>query len=172
MAHDREVAIQRIEESLRAGNGLGTACADAGINRATLWRWQQDDSSLRERLDVAMVVRNELIEDRLFHKAWAEGDVRALIFWLSHRDPARWGEPVGGVGIANVIVNQNHQVSTAELVNRLSAEQREKLLTALRTAGLLPDSGIDGALNDLDAAELVIVAEECYAGVVGADHQG
>jgi len=173
MAHDREVVVQRIEESLRAGNTLGVACTEAGIDRSTLWRWckEDQDHSLRERLDVAMVVRNEMVEDRLFHKAWIEGDVRALIFWLSRRDPARWGEPDAGARIVNIVTNQQ-QVSTAELVNRLTPEQRERLLAALRTSGLLQEVGINGAPTDLDAAEMVTVTEECDAGVVAADHQG
>ena len=171
MAHDRDLIIQRIEESLRTGNTLGVACTEAGIDRSTLWRWQKEDTSLKERLELAMVGRNEMVEDRLFHKAWIEGDVRALIFWLSRRDPVRWGEPDAGARIVNIVTNQQ-QVSTAELVHRLTPEQRERLLAALQTAGLIQEAGTNGALADLGVAETVMVAEECYAGVAGTAQQG
>ena len=168
MAHDREVIVQRIEDSLRAGNGLRTACIQSGIDRTTLWRWQKEDSSLRERLDAAMAARNEAVEDALYVSAM-QGDVRAMTFWLSRRDPVRWGEPDPGARIVNIVTSQQ-QVSTTELVNKLTPEQREKLLTALRTAGLVTVGGTNEAPTDLGAIETVTVAEECYAGVVGTDH--
>jgi len=159
MAHSRDLIIQRVEECLLTGNGTGVACDQAGIDRVTLWRWCKDEPALKKRLDAALVARNDMVEDKLFSAA-IDGDVKAQIFWLSRRDPTRWGDHENGGYITNVVVGHE----TAELVSKLSAEQREKVLNLLRMAGLAPNQHEDSA--DFNVFDAVTVDEEARANIV------
>ena len=159
MAHNRELIVQRIEECLLRGNGTGAACDHAGIDRATLWRWCKDEPTLKKRLEAAMLARNDMVEDRLFAAA-IDGDVKAQIFWLSRRDPTRWGDHERGGYITNVVVGHE----TAELVSKLSSEQREKMLNLLRMAGLAPNQHKDS--TELNLADAVTVEEDAHVSII------
>jgi len=81
--------LAAILESLTNGATITEACKAAGIERSTLWRWQQKYPSVREAVEFALQARIEIVEDALFKKA-AMGHVTAMIFWLCNRAPDRW----------------------------------------------------------------------------------
>ena len=60
-----------------------------GINVATLYRWKNEHSEIRDTLKKTKEVVDREVENALFKKA-IEGDTTAMIFWLKNRRPNDW----------------------------------------------------------------------------------
>lgn len=60
-----------------------------GINVATLYRWKNEYSEIRDTLKKTKEVVDRQVENALFKKA-CEGDTTAMIFWLKNRRPNDW----------------------------------------------------------------------------------
>ena len=60
-----------------------------GINVATLYRWKNEHSEIRDVLKKTKEVVDREVENALFKKA-IEGDTTAMIFWLKNRRPNDW----------------------------------------------------------------------------------
>lgn len=60
-----------------------------GINVATLYRWKNEHSKIRDTLKKTKEVVDRAVENALFKKA-IEGDTTAMIFWLKNRRPNDW----------------------------------------------------------------------------------
>ena len=60
-----------------------------GINVATLYRWKNEHSEIRDTLKKTKEVVDREVENALCKKA-IEGDTTAMIFWLKNRRPNDW----------------------------------------------------------------------------------
>lgn len=76
-------------ELLRNGHTIGYACELLGVSRATEYKFRVANPEYRARVDEALDVRCEIVEEALYAKA-AAGDVRAAEFWLINRSAGRW----------------------------------------------------------------------------------
>ena len=74
-----------------ARDGLTDAqiAENMGINVATLYRWKNEYSEIRDTLKKTKEVVDRQVENALFKKA-CEGDTTAMIFWLKNRRPNDW----------------------------------------------------------------------------------
>ena len=69
-----------------------------GVDRATLWRWQQKYPEFRNTIKIGKELADERVKRSLYEKAigYQHGeqafppDTTAAIFWLKNRDPERW----------------------------------------------------------------------------------
>ena len=188
MAYPKAETVQVIEAGVLAGSTLGTACAQAGINRATFWRWCQDDPTIKERLELTAAVRDGIIEQSLHRKA-REGDVQAQKLWLSKRNPAEWGDSENGTKITNVVVNQRAEgqpASVADVLAQLSPQDRLRGVVGIRLSERIPSRLLNGDEEEatrfadaitlvfpagpLDAADAVTAIDDACVGVV--EHGG
>lgn len=60
-----------------------------GINPATLYRYKQNHSEIRDALKKGKEVVDYQVENALLNKA-LNGDTTAQIFWLKNRKPDKW----------------------------------------------------------------------------------
>lgn len=79
-----------IRRWVRWGDSHEDVAARIGISPTTLWKWRQENQYLDNAIRAEQEMVDSIIEDRMFTKA-RDGDMRAMQFWLSHRDPERWG---------------------------------------------------------------------------------
>ena len=74
-----------------ASNGLTDLeiAESIGVNRTTLWRWQQVHPELCNALKDSKEVADTRVELSLYSKA-LNGDTTACIFWLKNRRQKEW----------------------------------------------------------------------------------
>ncbi|HBP50811.1 MAG: hypothetical protein US68_C0007G0017 [Candidatus Shapirobacteria bacterium GW2011_GWE1_38_10] len=67
------------------------ACQQAGISRATYYRWRKENEKFRKKSNVVLGngtnFINDLAESQLIKKI-KEGNLTAIIFWLKHHHQA------------------------------------------------------------------------------------
>lgn len=120
--------VARIVRAIEQGNGVRTASALAGIDQATLMRWQAENRDFRERIREARakaearLVRQVVVASR---KNW-----RASTWMLERQNPEEWGQRVV------LMVKEAFATALARLEKELDAPTFE------RVAGIL--AGLDG----------------------------
>ena len=75
--------------ALAAGNSVAAACAAAGIGRATVYEWKDEDDLFSAQWEDAFEAGTDTLEDELTRRALTGSDA-CLIFALKGRRPARW----------------------------------------------------------------------------------
>jgi len=80
---------RQIVSLLLEGKARANACAEAGVSRATFYRWLKKDKRFAREVAEAEELAVMLVEDALYLKA-IKGDVRAMIFFLTNKRPERW----------------------------------------------------------------------------------
>lgn len=78
-----------LTNSLRQGSNIVKACQNANIDRVTFYRWLDADVHFRQAVYFAKKSRVHMVEDALYRTA-VEGDVNAIKFFLTNRDPEKW----------------------------------------------------------------------------------
>ncbi len=99
------------------------ACNEAGISRASYYRWRKEDPAFAKQADTELAdgvqFMNDIAESQLL-KAVKEQNLGAIVFWLKHRHPA-YAEKL--------------EISATLRQKRvLSPEQEEAIRRALRLA--------------------------------------
>lgn len=136
---ERAEAIETILTELRSGAPEYNAAAKAGITFATLWNWKQEVPGLQERVEEAKRSRIILWEDAL-HKQALKGSVTAILALLEKNDPGWRNRARDLRPQQNVLVLNG---SAGQMIGMLGPESKQKFLSALHVAGLLPGHVID-----------------------------
>ena len=114
---------------------IQVACLKIGINRVTYYRWRNTDKQFAKDADEAIKEGWEylydLAESRLI-QAIKDGDLRAIAFWLKHRDP-NYSDKVKISGKVS---------AKPEPEEELTPEQQALIEKALKLAGL-PEQNTD-----------------------------
>lgn len=72
----------------RAYGNISMACQKTDIARSTVYHWRETDPAFRKAVGVAVRVRVDVAEDRIFSIGMAgDGNVDALKFVLKHKHP-------------------------------------------------------------------------------------
>jgi len=93
--------IHIILEALKVGNGFRNACKMAGIDASTFWLWRKKNRRLDSIVLAITDSRIQFVEDAVF-KAACEGNMTAMIFFLTNRAPGRWADRRALVNNTNV----------------------------------------------------------------------
>ena len=93
MAHDPQYATETRQqaqlEALRASLGVVTdACKQSGVPRRTHYNWMDSDEAYREAYEMIVDEAIDFAETQL-HNLIAEGNVRAIIFYLKTKGKHR-----------------------------------------------------------------------------------
>jgi len=78
-----------ILENLKNGATKTKACAEADIDRRTLYRWMALSKIFKRDVEEAIEIQIGVVEDMLY-KGAAEGDLAAQKFFLCNRAPNKW----------------------------------------------------------------------------------
>lgn len=141
--HERDPMIEKVLEGLRKGLPEYAAAEAAGCSYPTWFRWQDEDPTLKLRKVEAKRYRIPLIEDALY-KAALKGSVQACLAILEKED-IDWRNRA-----KELAPQQQTFVFTggaAALLSLLPGEKRQKLLTAMVSQGLLPETVVDIGSN-------------------------
>jgi len=84
-------AEARILDALRSGMAKGTAAAQAGIGRRTLYEWCDDDPEFAAQVEEATEYGTDVLEDVGWSRAIRHSDV-LLTFFLKARRPEKYRE--------------------------------------------------------------------------------
>ena len=76
-------------ELLKQGWLKGKAAEELNLNRHTIGEAAKVDSEFAQAIGDAFLVKHENVEDALYKRAM-QGNVTAMIFYLSNRMPDRW----------------------------------------------------------------------------------
>lgn len=72
----------------RAYGNISMACQKTDVARSTVYHWRETDPAFRKAVGVAVRVRVDVAEDRIFSIGMAgDGNVDALKFVLKHKHP-------------------------------------------------------------------------------------
>lgn len=129
-----DLALQKTEknkaallENLRKTPIVEVACKNAGIGRATYYRWRKEDEKFAEESDESLYsgkkIVNDLAESQLM-KAVRDGNMTGIIFWLKNNHP----DYKTKVEVTGRLENSN----------KLTSEEEAQIHEALIHAGLLP----------------------------------
>jgi hypothetical protein len=83
---------QEYLERLREGQGLVQAARNVGVTPRCVADYVAEHPEFDDAIDAARQYAIDVIEYALFKKA-VNGNVRAMIFYLTNRDPDRWRLP-------------------------------------------------------------------------------
>ena len=87
----QESEKNKLIEALKKSAIVQLACQQAGIGRATYYRWRKEDDVFAKNCDEAIIQGIGLISDLAESKlitAIKEQNYSAIAFWLRHRHPA------------------------------------------------------------------------------------
>ena len=87
----QDVEKLKLIEALKKSAIVQLACQQAGIGRATYYRWRKEDEAFAKGCDEAIAQGVGLISDLAESKlitAIKEQNYSAIAFWLRHRHPA------------------------------------------------------------------------------------
>lgn len=90
-ATTKKAKATRLLDAFRAGCAIGTSCAQAGISRATYYRWREADPAFAAEADDAIEYGTDVLEDVVFQRAVMTSDTLA-IFLLKSRRPEKYRE--------------------------------------------------------------------------------
>ena len=82
--------IDALMNALRAGNTRSAASTFAGINRATFYRWMEDDATLRDSVEKAEADAEVRYASQVARAA-TDGTWQAAAWWLERRRHADYG---------------------------------------------------------------------------------
>lgn len=130
-----EEIAQKLVRAIRAGNYIETACAYAGINPSTFYRWLEkgEKSSREDFRNFARQVREAMAEAEIVSVAKIKQteDWRAQAWLLERRFADRWGkretvELQKGEGIGKQIKWDDEVTELiAELTNKLAEKSKD-----------------------------------------------
>lgn len=83
---------------------MGKSAAAVGVNRATVWRWQQEDDEFFHACQEVVADVLEEVEEKVFANAIEGNDLKAQIFVLSRLNRNQWGDKPAEDGTGNVTV--------------------------------------------------------------------
>lgn len=136
---DRDPAIEKTLEGLRAGMPEYAACQAANISFPTWWRWRNEMPGLQERVTEAKHGRVILYEDAL-HKAALKGSVTACMIML-RKHSKEWRELIDGqiapVNPDVAAMGMLAAAGAASIINMLSEEKRKRVKLAMMREGIL-----------------------------------
>ncbi len=133
---------QRYLELLAKGMRRGAAAEAVGVGRSTTYRAMRDEPEFATAVEDAEMLADEEVEASLRRKA-LEGNVPALIFWLTNRGPDRW-------------VNTQRR----EVHHKITDGERALIVRAATAAGLSRDQLeamariLEGRVDDNDDTTL------------------
>jgi hypothetical protein len=78
-----------IIQNLKNGATKTKACAEANIERKTLYRWMALSKSFKRDVEEAIEIQIGVVEDSLY-KGAAEGNLASQKFFLCNRAPDKW----------------------------------------------------------------------------------
>lgn len=136
---DRTECIERILENLRRGLPEYAAAEQGGASYPTYFNWKKSDPGFAERIKAAKLARIPLIEDALY-KIALKGSVTACLAILEKEDKD-WRDRAKDLAPQQTVFNFNGK--SAVMIGMLTPEKRQKLVSGLVTAGLLPQGVID-----------------------------
>ena len=87
----QETEKAKLLDALRKSAIVQLACQQAGIGRATYYRWRKEDEEFAKACDEASAEGVSLVSDLAESKlinAIKEQNYHAIAFWLRHRHPA------------------------------------------------------------------------------------
>lgn len=123
----------RLLEQLRKMPIVEAACRQAGLPRATYYRWRKEDEVFAEACDEAIEQSagkiNDLAESQLI-TAIKEKNMTAIMFWLKHHHKA-------------YVTRVNLQGTFKHHSEALTPEQSELVERALKLAGLMENKERD-----------------------------
>jgi len=113
--------LDRIIELLDGGNTITATCKAIGVSRMGEFKERMRNKEYRERVDEALKLRTEIVEDALFVTA-VGGNVQAQRFFLINRGKERWksefgqaldggGVPVIGIPIKEIVMRRKTKKS-------------------------------------------------------------
>jgi hypothetical protein len=88
------------------GNTISLACEKAGIVPSTFWLWRKKFPRIANLTDGIIASRIQVVEDSLFESC-VNGNVTAMIFFLTNRCPERWADRRALVNNTNVFNARN-----------------------------------------------------------------
>lgn len=83
-------AIEQVIGALSVGADMALAAKVVGMSRSGLKKAASRDPELRERIDDARALADEVVIKSLYTMATVEKNVTAAIFWLKNRQPQEW----------------------------------------------------------------------------------
>jgi len=126
MINDEEK--QKLIEQLKKTPVIQVACQQAGIGRASYYRWRKDDTDFADQADEAIKHGSDLLNDMAEWQLVSlikDKNLGAITFWLKHRHPS-YGNRL------ELTTKVKHEI------NELSDEQRAVVEEALKLAGFDP----------------------------------
>jgi len=82
--------IEQLVGSLTVGAGLALAAKVIGISRSGLRNLMNDNEALRERIDDARAIADDVVEKTLYKLATDGKNPLACLAWLHNRRPLEW----------------------------------------------------------------------------------
>lgn len=83
-------AIEQVIGALSVGADMALAAKVVGMSRSGLRKAASLDPELRERIDDARALADEVVIKSLYTMATVDKNVTAAIFWLKNRQPQDW----------------------------------------------------------------------------------
>ena len=113
----RHATLQRLflEHFSQQGN-IARACKVAGVDRVTVWRWQEHDATFALAFNQAELAATEYLEGVAFDRATNadQPSDRLLEFLLRARAPAKYRDRVEQTTSGKLTVEYVHDWRTAE----------------------------------------------------------
>jgi len=85
-----EIQIATLLGAIQVGADMALAAKTIGIARRSLFYSMTEDPNLKELIEEAKAVADEVVIKSLYTKATVDKDTTAMIFWLKNRRPAEW----------------------------------------------------------------------------------
>jgi len=124
------------------GNTISLACENAGITATTFWLWRKKDARLAELTDGLILSRIQTVEDKLFNQC-VNGNMTAIIFFLTNRCPERWSDRRALVNNTNVFNarSESGKMDASESIEKVLGRIDAIRSSLIPPAGSLPGSG-------------------------------
>jgi AcrR family transcriptional regulator len=87
----RAATKEKVLENLREGMTREAAATQAGISKATLYRWIDDDDDFRDDVEAAVDFAEAVMVSQIKTMGHSRDDWRAIAWLLERRFPDRWG---------------------------------------------------------------------------------
>jgi len=84
----------KLIEEIESGTTIKGACGIVGVHPSTFYYHYGDDEKFTTRVDIAKRKADAMVEKSLYQTA-REGNVPAIKYWLTNRNPEDWGESAG-----------------------------------------------------------------------------
>lgn len=128
--------ILAVLRGIAKGNTISLACEMAGISPTTFWMWRKKWPRISELTESLILSRIQTVEDKLFNQC-VNGNMTAIIFFLTNRCPERWADRRALVNNTNVFNARN---APAKDESQESVEAIFSRIESIR-ASLIPPDG-------------------------------